>query len=99
MGKHLNYLNQPGLIAIAIKMRVCLIIGTARETFIICGIFLKGSEGLGSIHGSRKFCGRGPTLTFLFLEGREDPYKYHHKPAINETPAKRLAGVPIMAKN
>ena len=47
------------------------------------------------MHGSRKFCQRGSNfekvsfLFYFFLEGREDPNKYHYKRAIIDSPAKR----------
>ena len=40
------------------------------------------------MRGSRKFCQRGPTLTFL-VDGGEGVSKYHYNRAIIDPPAKR----------
>ena len=53
------------------------------------------------VRGPRKFCQRGPTLpfVFVFLEGREDPNKYHYKRVINGSPAKlHLNGVSLVCR-
>ena len=53
----------------------------------------------GSMRGSRKFCQRGPNFDKLFLEGRDDPRKYHFKRAIIGPPAKRhLNGVSLVRR-